>query len=422
MRKLSLLLLPLSFGLLSASPVWADAPAKTPEKPNYQRNSPKVLAAFRPVVAAPRQFTVRVQCDGKDAALGTVVGPDGWVLTKASELKGRIVCRLRDGGQFDATVVGFHEPTDLALLKVDAHDLAAVTWSDSKIETPGNWVASPGTGEDPVAVGVVSVATRSPPASARRNPLQGGFLGIGLQPSKEGVRVGQVIPRSGAEKAGIKLNDTIIGIGSKSVSDPDTLMGLLARHKAGDVVTVKLKRGKESLVLKVTLGRRPPDRGDFQNQLGGRLSTVRLGFPTILQHDSVLKPSDCGGPLVDLDGKVVGINIARAGRTESYAIPSETIQPLMLDLFSGKLAPPADGPLARREAPPAERVAKLRLALQQAEAETAAAEKVTAARAALQQAEAAKAGAEKKVAEARAALDRALAAEKAVKTASGKAP
>ena len=46
----------------------------------------------------------------------------------------------------------------------------------------------------------------------------------------------------------------------------------------------------------------------------------------ILQHDSVLKPSECGGPLVDLDGKVVGINIARAGRTETYAIPSEVVQ------------------------------------------------------------------------------------------------
>ena len=32
-------------------------------------------------------------------------------------------------------------------------------------------------------------------------------------------------------------------------------------------------------------------------------------------------PADCGGPLVNLDGKVVGMNIARAGRTESYAIP-----------------------------------------------------------------------------------------------------
>jgi serine protease Do len=419
MRTLSLLILSLSM----VAPAWADAPAKAaPEKPNYSRNAPKVLAAFRPVVATPSHFTVRVQCDGKDAALGTVVGPDGWVLTKASELNGRIGCRFRDGRRLDATVVGLHEPTDLALLKVDAHDLPSVAWTASKAEEPGNWVASPGLGEDPVAVGVVSVATRNPPPVVRRNPLEGGFLGIGYQPapSKDGVGVGQVIAGTGAAKAGIKVNDTIVGIGARPVTDPDTLMRLLAKRKPGEVVSVKLKRGKEKLVVKVTLGKRPPDRGDFQNQLGSKLSNVRMGFPTILQHDSVLKPSDCGGPLVDLDGKVVGINIARAGRTESYAIPSETIQPLMCDLFSGKLAPPPDSPLARHEVPAGERVAKLRLALQQAEAEATAADKVTAARDALRQAEDARAAAEKMVAEARAALDRALAAEKALKSTGGK--
>ena len=65
----------------------------------------------------------------------------------------------------------------------------------------------------------------------------------------------------------------------------------------------------------------------------------RGGFPAILQHDGVIKPTDCGGPLVDLDGKVVGINIARAGRVESYALPSEDVQALITDLKSGKLAP-----------------------------------------------------------------------------------
>ena len=55
------------------------------------RGSPKVLAAFRQVVARPSLSTVRVKCDGKDAALGTVVRADGWILTKATH-------RLEDAG------------------------------------------------------------------------------------------------------------------------------------------------------------------------------------------------------------------------------------------------------------------------------------------------------------------------------------
>ncbi len=73
--------------------------------------------------------------------------------------------------------------------------------------------------------------------------------------------------------------------------------------------------------------------------MGSELSKRRDGFPVILQHDSVVKPADCGGPLVDLEGHVIGLNIARAGRVESHAVPSETIRPLLEDLMTGKMPP-----------------------------------------------------------------------------------
>jgi serine protease Do len=41
-----------------------------------------------------------------------------------------------------------------------------------------------------------------------------------------------------------------------------------------------------------------------------------------------------------LSGKVVGVNIARAGRTQTYTIPSEQVLARMDDLMSGRLAPP----------------------------------------------------------------------------------
>src|SRR5205085_1323950 len=112
------------------------------------------------------------------------------------------------------------------------------------------------------------------------------------------------------------------------------------KHKPGDVVTLKVLRDEEELDLKATLGKRPTDRGDFQNKMGSELSSRRSGYSTILQHDSVVKPIDCGGPIVDLEGHVIGINICRAGRTESWAVPSEVVQAVLADLKSGKLAPP----------------------------------------------------------------------------------
>jgi serine protease Do len=79
--------------------------------------------------------------------------------------------------------------------------------------------------------------------------------------------------------------------------------------------------------------------GNPQEMMGSTLSNRRGGFPSILQHDTVLAPGNCGDPLVDLEGKVVGINIARAGRTETYAIPAAAVRELLADLMAGNLPP-----------------------------------------------------------------------------------
>jgi S1-C subfamily serine protease len=73
--------------------------------------------------------------------------------------------------------------------------------------------------------------------------------------------------------------------------------------------------------------------------MGTTPSKRATDFPSVIQHDTALMPSDCGGPLVDLSGKVVGINIARGGRTETYAAPASRVRLLLTDLESGKLAP-----------------------------------------------------------------------------------
>ena len=124
------------------------------------------------------------------------------------------------------------------------------------------------------------------------------------------------------------------------------------------------------------------------------LSNRRSGFATFLQHDTVIKPRDCGGPLVDLEGKTVGINIARAGRVESYAIPSELVKAVLPELKSGKLAPERLEAEAKRKAEAENKVKEARKALEKALADKALAEKnIEAAKKALEQAEAeAKAG------------------------------
>jgi serine protease Do len=371
------------------------------KRSEFQKDSPKVLAAFKDVVHKPSQSVVRITCDGKQRALGIVVAPDGWVLTKYSEITGKVLCRFRDGRELEAKIIGVHDKHDLVLLKVEAKDLKPVDWTESKAEPVGNWVASPGLGEVPVAVGVVSVATREIPRPRRLPVSSGGYLGVGLDMEAMAAKITEVLPDTGASKAGLKPNDVILSLNGRDLEGIDKFMETLTGLKPGETVKLRVKRGDQEIDFEATLGKRPANRGDFQNSLGSELSQRRSGFPAILQHDSVLKPTDCGGPLVDLDGKVIGMNIARAGRTETYAVPSEVIQPLLPELMSGKLAPP-------KEPTPAEKLAEAKTALEKAEKEKETADKkIAELRAALQRAERERQAAEKKIAEARTAMEKA---------------
>ena len=375
-RNLLVLAAAFCLGLGAAQPALAQR-----ARDDYPKSSPKILAAFRDVVAAPSNSTVRVLSeDGKDVkevAFGTIVGADGWILTKASELKGKILCRLKNGTDLEAKIVGVHTKCDLALLKVDAKGLKPVVWGDIKVAVPGNWVAAAGTGTDPVAIGVISVAARK--ATARDFNVinaNSGYLGVRLEPITGGgvLKITHVEPKSPAEKAGVKINDIVVAIGAKQITDLETLQDTIQRIKPGNAVTVRVKREDKEIEVLATLIKRPTDaRSDFQNTLGGKLSDVRGGFPFILQTDAVLKPNECGGPLVDLDGKTVGINIARAGRVETFAIPAEEVLALLPELKSGKYAP-KDTTLVSIES---DDVKKARAALKKAEAELNDAQKKT---------------------------------------------
>jgi len=306
-----------------------------------------VRSAFKETVAQPAKSTVILRSEGKEVALGTIVSADGYIVTKASELRGKLVVKLRDGRKYTARLVGVEDRHDIGLIKIEASGLIPVAWLASKNAEVGNWVAAPTASAEPAGVGVVSVATRKPSMQemfVRTAPkANSGYLGITLQRSEdEAPTIGQISPESPASKAGLRPGDTVLTVAGRMVRTTERLIATIQGLRPGQTVSITVKRGDEEKEFTAKLEHFPLEllsRGERMNMLGSELSYRLGGFPVILQHDLLLKPSDCGGPLVDLDGKTVGINIARAGRTETYAIPAETVQGLIPDLKSGKLAP-----------------------------------------------------------------------------------
>src|SRR5258706_15036431 len=97
----------------------AALPALHAQDAESLRTSPKLMAALTDVVARSSTSTVRIRCAGKDAALGTIVAADGWVLTKFSGLKGDAVFEFKDGRTPAAKVIGVHKIYDLAMLNIE---------------------------------------------------------------------------------------------------------------------------------------------------------------------------------------------------------------------------------------------------------------------------------------------------------------
>ncbi len=339
---------PIRLSLLTATALLATAPATfaqatTPtSSPVQDRGKRRIASLFTDAVAAVNDSVVRVLADGKEVALGTVVTADGKVLTKGSDLKGELQCVLRDGTKYKASHVGYHKPSDLALIKMDADGLTPIKFLGEDPAALGNWVAAVGTNSDALAVGVVSVKARK--LSGEQALIENanrGILGIQMKTdSTDGVVIELFGRRSTGYKAGLREGDVIVEVAGKPVTNFDSLKGALENYGAGDVVSVRVTRKDKELSFKVPLGSlSDTDQNAMQRVLTGPLSGRRTGFPTVLQHDTVLKPTDCGGPLIDLDGKVLGINIARAGRVETWTIPGNVVRPILKDLLDGKYEP-----------------------------------------------------------------------------------
>ena len=70
-----------------------------------------------------------------------------------------------------------------------------------------------------------------------------------------GLPITGVGPESPAQKAGLKADDVIVQLGASKITGIEDFDSALRKHKAGESVKVKVKRGAEIVELEVVLGR-----------------------------------------------------------------------------------------------------------------------------------------------------------------------
>ena len=147
---------------------------------------------------------------------------------------------------------------------------------------------------------------------------------------RKGFRLVQVNPANLIEASPLQLNDLLVEIDGRPVGgEPETrarLKGILTFKKR---LPLRVIRDGKSIQLTV----KPPRSSRIRNgvtdvvvwfQRRG-LNRHRHGYRALIQTDLFLAPAECGGPLFNLRGEWIGINIARSGREKSYTLPTREI-------------------------------------------------------------------------------------------------
>lgn len=89
-------------------------------------------------------------------------------------------------------------------------------------------------------------------------PTRDVWLGVQLDVEAENCTIQDVFPGSPAEKAGLKANDVVLKFDGQKVESYEELGDLVRKKKAGNEVTIEVKRGDKTMTLKATLANRAP--------------------------------------------------------------------------------------------------------------------------------------------------------------------
>lgn len=295
------------------------------------------LKAFEELTHPFNNSIVRFWRRGRQIVSGTIVTSDGLIVTKSSELMSRnFEVELPNGDRVPGRVVKRIPENDLLFVKVDSHfppvnfDHPPETAKEISAMPLGSLVVAVGYQGKPVAMGVRSVQVR--------NLSEAGYavLGVHLGTEQDDLSIKRFTRGSAARKSGMRRGDRIVKINQETIENLDQLRAKLHSLTPNTRVPIEFEREGRVAATLVKLGSSiaRADQAAAGYPQGGRLSRKRLEFTDALQTDTPFAPKDTGTPLVDLQGRVLGLNIARAGRIKSYTLPGKTIMDAIKDIQS----------------------------------------------------------------------------------------
>ncbi|MFN3886384.1 MAG: DegQ family serine endoprotease [Aquabacterium sp.] len=317
---------------------------------------------------------------------GFILSADGFVMTNAHVVDGadEVYVNLTDKREFKAKVVGADKRTDVAVLKIDAKGLPAVTVGDVGRLKVGEWVMAIGTPfglENTVTAGIVSAKARDTGEEIRFiqtdvavNPGNSGGPLINMRGEVVGIN-SQILSRSGGFM-GISLSIPIDD--AVKVAEQLRSGGKVIRGRIGVSIAPVTKEVAESIGLGKPMGAlvqgvesgTPADKagleaGDIITKFNGQtiekapdlprlVAGTRPGTKTTLQVFRRGAYKDLSITVAELDAKPEGKADERAPANKFSAdtlglslVDLNAAQRRELRLNGGVLVEAATGPAAR---------------------------------------------------------------------------
>ncbi|MDR2507521.1 MAG: DegQ family serine endoprotease [Candidatus Accumulibacter sp.] len=240
--------------------------------------------------STPREFETH------SLGSGFIISADGYILTNAHVIDSadEILVRLTDKREFKANVIGSDRRTDVALIKIEAKNLPAVTFGNPESLRVGEWVVAIGSPfgfDNSVTAGIVSAKGRS---LSQENYVPFIQTDVAVNPGNSGGPL-------------FNLKGEVIGINSQIYSRSGGFMGIsfaIPIDVALDIQTQlrakgKVTRGRIGVIIQ-EVSKDLAETFGLPKVQGAIVNDVEKGGPA---HKAGVEPGDV---ILKFDNKTIG--------------------------------------------------------------------------------------------------------------------
>src|SRR5256884_1691855 len=256
---------------------------------------------------------------------GFIVSADGYILTNNHVVAGadKVTVKLYDKREFTAKVVGTDPNTDVAVIKIDAHDLPAVQYGNSDSARVGEWVLAIGNPLEfnfTVTAGIVSAKGR---------------VLYGLQQSHYAIQ--DFIQTDAAINPGnsggplVNIRGQVIGINAAIASETGFYNGYGFAIPINLARTVMDQLVKTGHVERAVMGVQITDADENDAAAVGLKQITGVGVRSYSDDDSPAKKAgiQLGDVIVALDGQPID-NTPQMQQKVAFKKPGESVEVTVL--------------------------------------------------------------------------------------------